>query len=184
MAANPLRHGLTSRHLLIPGEKQEDFDDLLHHIRSIYRPATPAEEKLITEVAEHNWRLLRARRVETATLNLYVERLLNTPEAGGDPDRALALAWERHGRELDRLRRYETTIYRAYRQAKKELELFVNTRIEAEIRGANEARQAAQPATQSFIGSVSQQPEPNAPYPSLNGLSASRMRPDDQQISA
>ena len=166
MAANPLRHGLTSKHLLIPGEKQEDFNDLLNHIRSVYRPSNPAEEKLITEVAEHNWRLLRARRVETATLNLYVERLL--PEAAGDPDRALALAFERHGRELERLRRYETTIRRAYGQAKKELELFVNTRIQAEARRAADQRQSANPGPQTEIGSVSQPPARNGEPPTPN----------------
>ncbi len=132
MHANPLRHGLTSKHLIIPGENQADFDALLTDLRLLYQPGTPKEEELLTEVAEHNWRLLRARRVETATLSLYVERLLNDSEAGGDPDRALALAFERHGRELERLRRYETTIQRAYLQAKKELEVYVNARLRAE----------------------------------------------------
>ena len=180
VAANPLRHGLTSKHLLIPGEKQEDFDSLLNHIRSIYRPATPAEENLITEVAEHNWRLLRARRVETATLNLYVERLL--PEAAGDPDRALALAFERHGRELERLRRYETTIYRAYGQAKKELELFVNTRIQAEARRAAEQRQTAQPAAQNQIGSVSQQSPYSSELPGYKLDSHGNRRSDPNKL--
>jgi hypothetical protein len=155
MFANPLRHGLTSKHLLIPGETQADFDTLLADLRSLYRPTTPPEQQLLAQVAEHYWRLLRTRRVETATLSLFIDRLIDTPEAAGDPDRALALAFERYGRELDRLRRYETTIDRLYRAARTELELCVNTRLRIETCNiaAIEAKEAA---AANAIGSVSQ----------------------------
>ena len=101
MAANPLRHGLTSKHVLIPGENQADFDELLEHLRSVYMPATPREHVLLTEMAENNWRLLRARRVETANISIYVERLLETNEADGVNELALDITFEQIGREHD-----------------------------------------------------------------------------------
>ena len=125
---NPLRHGLTSEHLIIPGENPEDFDNLLSEIRTAWAPANPDEESLVSKVAEHEWRLMRARRVETATLSIYIERLIDEPEVRGSHDRALALVHERYGKELDRLRRYETTISRALHKIQRDLENLVASR--------------------------------------------------------
>ena len=61
MRNNPLRHGLTSTHLIIAGEKQEDFDALLDELRRDHRPVGQDENRLLSEVAEHQWRLARAR---------------------------------------------------------------------------------------------------------------------------
>jgi hypothetical protein len=130
---NPLRHGLTSEHLIIPGENPEDFDSLLSEIRTAWAPANPDEESLVSKVAEHEWRLMRARRVETATLSIYIERLIDEPEARGSHDRALALVYERYGRELDRLRRYETTIRRALDKVQRDLENLVASREAANL---------------------------------------------------
>jgi hypothetical protein len=130
---NPLRHGLTSEHLIIPGENPEDFEHLLSEIRTAWAPANPDEESLVSKVAEHEWRMMRARRVETATLSIYVERLMNEPEVRGSHDRALALVYERFGKELDRLRRYETTISRALHKVQRELENLVASREAANV---------------------------------------------------
>ena len=148
MRNNPLRHGLTSTHLIIAGEKQEDFDALIDELRRDYRPVGQDENRLLSEVAEHQWRLARARRTETATLNLYVERLLD--EAKGDHDRALALAFEKYGKELGRIHRYETTISRAFHKALKDLEArqYQRRRMEALL--------AMQESKRRLVGSVSQ----------------------------
>jgi hypothetical protein len=125
---NPLRHGLTSEHLIIPGENPEHFDSLLAELRTAWAPANPDEESLVSKLAEHEWRLMRARRVETASLSIYIERLMDEPEVDGSHDRALALVYERYGKELDRLRRYETTIRRTLDKTLRELENLVASR--------------------------------------------------------
>jgi hypothetical protein len=125
---NPLRHGLTSEHLIIPGENPEDFDHLLNELRTAWAPGNPDEESLVSKLAEQEWRLMRARRVESATLSIYIERLIDEPEARGSHDRALALVHERYGKELDRLRRYETTISKALNKIQRDLENLVASR--------------------------------------------------------
>jgi hypothetical protein len=139
---NPLRHGLTSEHLLIPGENPEDFDSLLSDLRDAWTPADPTEESLVCKLAEHEWRLIRARRVETATLAIYMEKLMDDPAAQGSHDRALALVYERYGKELDRLRRYETTISRAHHKIQRELSESGAARVvaahEEEVRESSE----------------------------------------------
>jgi hypothetical protein len=145
---NPLRHGLTSEHLIIPGENVDDFHALHNDLRSYWQPVGADEEALVSKFAEHEWRLIRARRVETATLHLYMERLLADPESDGDHTRALALVYERYGRELDRLRRYETTITRAHAKLQRELEAVVATRLD------QEQEPEPSPAQAAFISSL------------------------------
>jgi hypothetical protein len=131
---NPLRHGLTSRHLILPGENPEDFHALHEQIRASWAPDNPDEESLVAKIAEGEWRMIRARRVETATLKLYMERVLTEDPQTETPDydRVLAIVHERYGKELDRLRRYETTISRELTKTLRELEHLVHARVNAE----------------------------------------------------
>ncbi|HLJ14173.1 MAG TPA: hypothetical protein VKV15_06725 [Bryobacteraceae bacterium] len=64
---NALRHGLTSKQIVLPHEDHEEFERLLASHRREYDPVSPAEEDLIQELAISRWRLLRVRRVEPST---------------------------------------------------------------------------------------------------------------------
>ena len=145
-----LRHGLTSRHLVLPGENIADFENLLEQHLAQYAPATETERNLVTEIAEHAWRLIRARRVETCTLDLYMARVGESVE--GNPEVALAVAFHQFGRELDRLRRYETTIVRAHARAIAELRSLIQMRQAV----APKAAAPLEAHAVSAIGSVSQ----------------------------
>lgn len=69
-SANATRHGLTSAKLIAGDEKQEDFDLLLLDLQQSYKPANPAEQMLVVEIAQTFWRLQRARLVEAETFGM------------------------------------------------------------------------------------------------------------------
>src|SRR5205807_1250032 len=73
MRNNALRHGLTSKHVLIAGEDPEEYGSLSEDLLSAWKPANTQEELLITQIVDAAWRLMRARRKETRTYENYLE---------------------------------------------------------------------------------------------------------------
>ena len=98
---NRLAHGLCSSSLLIRGESPAEFDLLLAEVRAAYRPATPEEQMLTDQLAEAQWRLNRARRVEAKTINMLVEDTFNylneeneaNEPVTSDPDQLIAVSF-------------------------------------------------------------------------------------------
>ncbi|HEY6990658.1 MAG TPA: hypothetical protein VH369_19840 [Bryobacteraceae bacterium] len=72
---NALTHGGTSEKLIVPGERQEDFDALLNNLLEEYSPETPGARNLVEDAALARWFLWRRQRafnsVESA---LYAEQ--------------------------------------------------------------------------------------------------------------
>ena len=70
---NALRHGLTAREILIPGERREQFDELLERLAEEIEPNGAIETKLVEQIATNLWRLRRARQIEAGIFahNLY-----------------------------------------------------------------------------------------------------------------
>lgn len=168
MYANPLRHGLTAKSLILPGESLEAFEALHQDMVEHFDPATPIEEALVAKLAESDWRLTRARRVETDTIEYLMEQVIQ--EDGVHPDRALALVFLRYGREIERLCRYETTIVRAEARQRKELATLLKDRHrlemftrqnqeETEEENTEEENTAIEP--EQSLSSVSQNPFPD-----------------------
>ena len=65
---NSLKHGLTSRRVVLPGESQADFDSLHNQLLSDHTPVGALEIELVAEIAACLWRLQRARRYESTVL--------------------------------------------------------------------------------------------------------------------
>ena len=61
---NNLRHGLRARTLILPGEKQEDFDEIHAGLQNQYQPQNPAEQHLVDQAAIAQWKLARAEAYE------------------------------------------------------------------------------------------------------------------------
>jgi len=57
---NNLRHGLRASTLILPHEKQEDFDEILAAIQQEYQPQSDSEHFLVKQAATARWNLLRA----------------------------------------------------------------------------------------------------------------------------
>jgi hypothetical protein len=88
---NSFKHGLYSKQLIIRGEDPAELDALKADLRAEHQPANLTEEMLVNEMAEHYWRIKRARRIEA---NLFagedlviahmnaVQRLMSSAERG------------------------------------------------------------------------------------------------------
>jgi len=61
---NNLRHGLRARTVILPGEKQEDFDEIHAGLQGQYQPQNPAEQYLVDQAAIAQWKLVRAEAYE------------------------------------------------------------------------------------------------------------------------
>lgn len=102
---NTVRHGLTGKMLIAPGENAADYDSLLEGMMASYSPANAAESALVEEVAQCFWRLQRARRIES--------ELFNCLTGGADP----VITFTGHDSKFDNIRRYMTSIERSYHRA-------------------------------------------------------------------
>jgi hypothetical protein len=81
---NSLKHGLTSRKVVLPGENQADFDRLHNDLVAQHAPAGALETELVAEIAACLWRLQRARRYESTILETSsFELFVNHTQAKG-----------------------------------------------------------------------------------------------------
>ena len=111
---NALRHGLTSKQIVLPHEDREGFERLLTSHRREYDPASPTEEDLIQELAISQWRLLRARRVESEYFAQVFESSSGTTLA--------ALIASDDDKGFQKIQRYLAAAERAWRRALKDLQ--------------------------------------------------------------
>src|SRR5467141_3760597 len=72
---NGLKHGLCAETLLLPGEAEADFTDLLHSFETEHRPVTPVEQALVRELATSTWRLNRLYHVEAGLYTAGLQKL-------------------------------------------------------------------------------------------------------------
>jgi hypothetical protein len=106
---NAVRHSLSGdRFRLLPGESQEEFDQLVSDLKSEHNPQTPTESILVVAMAQSHWNLQRA-------LNLCTECL----ESGDDKRLALMM-------------RYQTTHERSFQNALRQLQVLQKSRAETE----------------------------------------------------
>ncbi len=101
VAQNRTKHGLAGEHVVLPGEDQSAFDDLLATLHSNWDPHGETETFLLDTMAFNQWRLIRIGRMEHASL-------LRKHQSQG----ALSLTME-----VEDLSRYEGRASRAYYRA-------------------------------------------------------------------
>src|SRR5579884_3703115 len=65
---NSLKHGLTAKTVVLPGENKADFDALHQQLIEEHAPLGALETELVAEIAACLWRLQRARRYESKVL--------------------------------------------------------------------------------------------------------------------
>jgi hypothetical protein len=69
---NALRHGVLSRHTVLPWEDQSEYESLLNALAAEHAPDGPTEEHVVEELAGIIWRKRRLRMAEAA---VYREKL-------------------------------------------------------------------------------------------------------------
>jgi hypothetical protein len=138
---NATRHGLTGKQVVINGEDQQAYETLRHDLIDSYKPANAAEAMLVDEIAQGFWRLQRARALEAEQFNLCC--------GGADP----IIGFNSGNADFERLRRYMTSIERAYHRAIQQLEKTQSLRAKAL------PEPPAPPARPREVGFVSQFPK-------------------------
>src|SRR5215217_4053780 len=125
---NAIRHGLaTKRHVVLRGEDQSFYDELLNALVDDYSPANTQEEMLVHQISEHHWRLIRARNMETAgfeiNLDAFARKYDEDPKKLTPLNHAAALAGglAHYDDTVSKVARYETAAERSYYRAIREL---------------------------------------------------------------
>ena len=124
---NSLKHGLTSKTLVLSNESQTKFDELHQSFIRKFQPRDEVEHALVTEMVAARWRLQRIWLIQTATLDFQMDameaELTEKFEVLTEPTR-LSLAFTtlaNEQRSLQLLLRYESTYRRMYNQAQRDL---------------------------------------------------------------
>jgi hypothetical protein len=66
MRLNALQHGLRAATVVLPGESQDDFNQLLAGLQEVYKPQNLPEQILVEQMAISNAKLVRTQRLETS----------------------------------------------------------------------------------------------------------------------
>jgi hypothetical protein len=110
-AQNRTSHGLTGAFSVLPCEDRDEYKQLLDSYLDEYCPATPTEHFFVTELAQAEWRIMRADAIEAELLN-----------PGDDPTYAAVAEYFRDSDALARLGRYAQAARRAYYKAHEKLQ--------------------------------------------------------------
>jgi hypothetical protein len=89
VALNALKHGLLSRHVVLPNEDETEFEDFTHRLRGALGPVGELEEMLVGSIAASAWRLRRVIRVERGLFIAYVAEGARLETAKEDDDRVV-----------------------------------------------------------------------------------------------
>src|SRR5882757_1446166 len=110
-SSNATTHGGTSEKLIVPGERREDFDALLHDLLTEYAPVTVQARNLVEDAALARWFVWRKQRAYNA-----VESALYTAQ----PAQELWTAEAYH--QLALVDRYKTAAERALKRSLQNLD--------------------------------------------------------------
>ena len=155
---NGVKHGLTAETIVLKGESQADFTNMLESFEAEHAPTTPTEEALVVQLTLANWRLRRLYHQEagfyTSKLKTLasIQKDLNLDDAGR---MGHAVGWSES--TLGLFNRQEARLERTFYRALHELQ---------RLRKEREANLAlvSQPA-----------PEEAAPQPQASARGLSRL---------
>ena len=120
---NGVTHGLTAETIVLKGESEADFTNLLGSLETEHDPVTPTEEALVVQLAMATWRLRRLYRQEAGFYTCQLQSLmgmqkdLNLDDAGR---MGHAAAWSES--TLNMFNRQEGRLERTFYRALHELQ--------------------------------------------------------------
>src|SRR5260370_1844088 len=85
---NGIKHGLTASALVLAGESESDFENLLDSMQAEHQPSTATEEVLVTQIAMAAWRLRRLHHIEAGVFVIRTRELGDWIERHPDLDPA------------------------------------------------------------------------------------------------
>jgi hypothetical protein len=120
---NGVTHGLTAETIVLKGESEADFTNLLNSLESEHDPISPTEEALVVQLAMATWRLRRLYHQEAGFYTCQLQSLvgmqkdLNLDDAGR---MGHAAAWSES--TLNMFNRQEGRLERTFYRALHELQ--------------------------------------------------------------
>jgi hypothetical protein len=145
VAQNALKHGLTSTHLVIRPDEEEEFAVLRDAVEAELDPQGALETITFREILHAAWSLHRFRRIEAEVCRGDMEDFLRREETA----------------ILDRLARYQARAQRAYYRAVRELRALQTNRA---LRAAQPGPPAAaEPPALAEIAKLTKQTRSDAP---------------------
>jgi hypothetical protein len=120
---NAVKHGLRSKHPVIPGEDPAEYQSKLDKLRNDLRPVNALEDEIVEQIADASWRLKRLSRIEAAVNSYHLDRCANKEHnAGKDEEHILGDTFTGYAlTDLQRLSRYESQLSRRFHRLTKEL---------------------------------------------------------------
>ena len=79
---NSLKHGMHARTLILPGESQEEYDQLRDEYLEQFAPAGPAEKHEVETLYNAEFRIRRMRRMEVAHVKFQMDEGLDHNDLG------------------------------------------------------------------------------------------------------
>ena len=167
---NGVTHGLTAETIVLKGESQSDFTNLLGSLEAEHDPVSPTEEALVVQLAMATWRLRRLYHQEAGFYTCQLQSLvgmqkdLNLDDAGR---MGHAAAWSES--TLNMFNRQEGRLERTFYRALHELQ---------RLRKEREANLAlvSQPATSKETNDIPSPP----PDPGVNPRPEAPPAPSNQ----
>jgi len=143
---NAMRHGLTGRTVVLPGEDMEEFKRFSKEIADSLNAESPMERQFAQTVADSQWRLNRARTFEDGMIALgHFEEAGNFTAYSPEIHAALTAAkvFRDHSKDFVNLALYEQRIGRAQKEAFRQLYDLQDRRKAAILLQAEEAKTQA-----------------------------------------
>jgi hypothetical protein len=148
-AQNAIKHGLTSRRVVLADENEAQFNELRMNLHEDLAPQSQLETLLVNRIAAQQWRLARVPAIEAEVVAALREDRVNG-------ERGLGEAWREdsgpYGGALTRLARYEAMLERSVTRLLAELR-----RVQADRR--RREREAAAERVPAHAGAHATGPE-------------------------
>ncbi|MFN7925139.1 MAG: hypothetical protein U0Q16_33890 [Bryobacteraceae bacterium] len=165
---NAVKHGLTSRAVVLANEDPAAWRKLLDDYVARFQPADSIEAQLVEQMAAAQWRIRRAWALETATLDLEIvqsgPQVSETFDRIDQPTRT-AIAHKNltdNSRSLAAIQRHEARLAREYHRALGELR-----ELQADRKAQEESQEPPPdpPAKANLQNELPSQPSQPAPQP-------------------
>jgi hypothetical protein len=144
---NGVKHGITAQTLVLKGETEADFTDLLDSYEAEHQPSTPTEEALVQQLAMATWRLRRLYHAEASFHAGRMKEMAHDKWTGAtvDDSTCLGLVNHRNKDTMATFHRQESRLERTFYHALHELQ---RLRKLALVSQADVAQVSGQPAQQ------------------------------------
>jgi hypothetical protein len=120
---NGLKHVLTAQRLILPGENEADFQNLLDSYTTEHEPITPTEHALVTQLGMATWRMRRLYHMEAGYYAYKLKALSDAATRHNlDDFGRLGMVADCSKDTLSTLNRQEARLERSFYKALQELQ--------------------------------------------------------------